>query len=160
MISPAFWITTASPMRTSLRSSSSALCRLARRTVVPASSTGSSSATGVNLPVLPTCTVIPVSRVTACSASYLNAIVHRGLLLRAPSRSRWFRLSTLTTRPSVWKSSVFRWSLQRWACSITSSIESYRAVCGLTGMPHVFINRVRAKYDVSSIPDTRPARAR
>ena len=36
-----------------------------------------------------------------------------------PSRSRWSRSSTLTTRPSVWKSSVFRCSLQRWACSIT-----------------------------------------
>ena len=59
MISPAFWITTASPIRTSLRSSSSALCRLARLTVVPASSTGSRSATGVSLPVLPTWTRDP-----------------------------------------------------------------------------------------------------
>ena len=59
------------------------MCRLARFTVVPASSTGSSSATGVSLPVLPTCTVIAVSRVTACSASYLKAIIQRGLLLRA-----------------------------------------------------------------------------
>ncbi len=124
MISPAFWITTASPTRMSFRSSSSALCRLARLTVVPASSTGSSSATGVSLPVLPTCTVIAVRRVTACSASYLNAIVHRGLLLREPSRSRWSRSSTFTTRPSVWKSSVFRRSLQLCACSMTSSIVS------------------------------------
>ena len=36
MISPAFWITTVSPTRTSLRRISSALCRLARLTVVPA----------------------------------------------------------------------------------------------------------------------------
>ena len=35
MISPAFWITTVSPIRMSLRSISSALCRLARLTVVP-----------------------------------------------------------------------------------------------------------------------------
>ena len=40
MISPAFWITTVSPIRTSLRRISSALCRLARLTVVPASGTG------------------------------------------------------------------------------------------------------------------------
>ncbi len=62
----------------------------------------------MSLPVLPTWTLIPSSLVTACSASYLKAIVQRGLLLRAPSRSRWLRSSTLTTRPSVWKSSVLR----------------------------------------------------
>ena len=39
MISPAFSTTTVSPMRTSFRSISSALCRVARLTVVPASLT-------------------------------------------------------------------------------------------------------------------------
>ena len=110
MISPAFWITTVSPIRTSLRRISSALCRLARLTVVPASGTGVRSATGVSLPVLPTCTVIPTTLVTACSASYLKAINQRGLLLRVPSRACWPRSSTLMTSPSVWKSSVFRFS--------------------------------------------------
>ena len=57
--------------------------------------------------------VMPTIFVTACSASYLNAITQRGLLLRVPSRSRWPRSSTLMTRPSVWKSSVFRRSAQR-----------------------------------------------
>ncbi len=52
MILPAFSTTTVSPTRTSLRSISSALCRLARLTVVPASSTGSRSATGVMAPRL------------------------------------------------------------------------------------------------------------
>ena len=56
MILPAFSTTTTSPGRTSLRSISSALCRLARLTVVPASSTGSRSATGVIAPVFPTWT--------------------------------------------------------------------------------------------------------
>ena len=59
MISPAFSITTVSPTRMSLRAISSALCRLARLTVVPASGTGVRSATGVSLPVLPTWTLMP-----------------------------------------------------------------------------------------------------
>ena len=54
MISPAFATTTVSPTRTSSRAIWSALWRLARATVLPDSSTGSSSATGVSLPVLPT----------------------------------------------------------------------------------------------------------
>ena len=47
MISPAFWMNTASPMRTSSWAMTSALCSDARDTVVFASSTGSRTATGV-----------------------------------------------------------------------------------------------------------------
>ena len=71
MILPAFSTTTTSPTRMSLRSISSALCRLARLTVVPASSTGSSSATGVIAPVLPTWTRMAFSRVVASYFSNL-----------------------------------------------------------------------------------------
>ena len=71
MILPAFSTTTTLPGRTSLRSISSALCRLAWLTIVPASSTGSRSATGVTAPVLPTCTRISRSRVFASYFSNL-----------------------------------------------------------------------------------------
>ena len=71
MILPAFSTTTMSPTRTSLRSISSALCRLARLTVVPASSTGARSATGVMAPVLPTCTRMSTTFVVASYFSNL-----------------------------------------------------------------------------------------
>ena len=54
MISPAFSTTTMSPTRMSLVAMKSALCRLARLTVVPARCTGSRLATGVSVPFLPT----------------------------------------------------------------------------------------------------------
>ena len=102
MISPAFSTTTMSPTRTSFRAISSALCRLAWLTVVPASRTGGSKwATGVSLPVLPTWHSMRASRVTACSASNLYARAHRGNLLVTPSLSRWAKSSTLMTMPSV-----------------------------------------------------------
>ena len=71
MIFPAFSTTTTSPTRTSLRSTSSALCKLARLTVVPAISTGSKSATGVIVPLLPTCTRMSFTRVAASYFSNL-----------------------------------------------------------------------------------------
>ena len=71
MILPAFSTTTTSPTRTSFRSISSALCRLARLTIVPANSTGSRSATGVIVPVLPTWTRMSRSRVFASYFSNL-----------------------------------------------------------------------------------------
>ena len=54
MTSPAFSITTVSPIRISLRSISSSLCKVARATRLPPTVTGSSAATGVNVPVRPT----------------------------------------------------------------------------------------------------------
>ena len=82
MISPAFSTTTVSPRRMSFRSISSALCKLALLTVVPASRTGGSKwPTGVSLPVRPTWTSIRASRVIACSAANLYARAHRGNLL-------------------------------------------------------------------------------
>jgi hypothetical protein len=54
MISPLFSMKTKSPRITPRRFISSALCMLARETVVPASKTGSNTATGVTAPVRPT----------------------------------------------------------------------------------------------------------
>ena len=52
--SPARRTTTVSPMRTSLRATSSALCSVALVTTTPPTSTGASRATGVIAPVRPT----------------------------------------------------------------------------------------------------------
>src|SRR3990172_2456821 len=72
MTSPARSMSTVSPMRTSLRLTSSSLCRLTLLTVTPASSTGSSWAVGVSAPVLPTLIVMPVTRGVAWRGAELK----------------------------------------------------------------------------------------
>ena len=75
---------------------------LARPTVVFDSRTGGSNrATGVSSPNLPIENSTPPSLVTACSASNLYALTHRGTLAVAPSRGRWANSFTFTTIPSV-----------------------------------------------------------
>ena len=69
--SPPFSMRTVSPTRTSLRATSSSLCSVARATVEPARKTGSRLATGVSLPVRPTCTSIERTTVAAWRAGYL-----------------------------------------------------------------------------------------
>ena len=71
MTSPAFSTSTQSPIRRSLREISSSLWSVARATVLPATKTGSNSATGVSTPLRPTWTVMSSRRVRACSGSYL-----------------------------------------------------------------------------------------
>ncbi len=71
MTSPALRITTVSPIFTPLRTTSSALCRVAMPTVDPATSTGSSTANGVTRPVRPTFTAMSLSSVVASSGGYL-----------------------------------------------------------------------------------------
>ena len=100
MISPAFSMTTSSPTRMSLRAISSKLCSVAFWMVVPASFTGASRATGVSTPLLPTCTSIRSSFVTASSGWNLNATIPRGALLVAPRRRCWSSEFTLITMPS------------------------------------------------------------
>ena len=69
--SPARWRTIVSPTRRSLRLISSMLCRVALRMVVPPTKTGVRRATGVSVPVRPTCTSIPSSLVVTCWAGNL-----------------------------------------------------------------------------------------
>ena len=78
MTSPALRSTTVSPIRTPLRRTSSALCRVARSTVDPATTTGSITPNGVTRPVRPTLTWMSRSVVLTSSGGYLNAIAHRG----------------------------------------------------------------------------------
>ena len=80
---------------------SSKLCKLALETVLPASNTGSSTATGVIAPVFPTPISIFKSFVDISSGGNLNAVAHFGAREVKPS-SRWHAKSfTLITTPSV-----------------------------------------------------------
>ena len=66
MTSPARSTSTWSPMRMSLRSTSSMLCSEAFETVTPPMFTGSSEAMGVITPVRPTLGQMSSTRVNAC----------------------------------------------------------------------------------------------
>ena len=99
--SPAFRTMTVSPTRTSLRCTSSKLCSVARATVEPATTTGTSSATGVSAPVRPTCTVMSRRSVVFSSGGNLNAMAQRGARAVNPM-ARWRAKSfTFTTTPSI-----------------------------------------------------------
>ena len=71
MISPLFMIITSSFIFKSNLSISSKLCNVARLTVEPSISVGSTSATGVIIPVRPTCKVIAFSFVVFSTAGNL-----------------------------------------------------------------------------------------
>jgi outer membrane protein TolC len=71
MTSPALRSTTVSPMSTPLRTTSEALCRVARATVDPATRTGSITAYGVTRPVRPTSTRMSRSFVVTSSGGNL-----------------------------------------------------------------------------------------
>ena len=102
MTSPALRTMTVLPTRTSLRCTSSSLCRVARATVEPATTTGSSSATGRDTPVRPTCTVMSRRMVRLSSGGNLNAMAQRGARAVYPMASCWQRIElTFTTTPSI-----------------------------------------------------------
>ena len=83
--SPARRTTTVSPTRTSLRRASSSLCSVALVTVTPPTNTGASLATGVSLPVRPTCTSMASTVVSCSCAGYLWATAQRGSRVTKPS---------------------------------------------------------------------------
>ena len=76
--SPARCRRTWSPMRISLRTISSSLCRVALDTTTPPTLTGTRRATGVNAPVRPTCISISCRMVVAFSA---------GIYVQCPARN-------------------------------------------------------------------------
>jgi len=92
---------TVSPIRMSFLSISSALWRLACLTVVPATTTGSKTATGVAAPVLPILITISLTIVVASSAGYLYAIAPLGFFPTEPKASNKILLLIFMTKPSV-----------------------------------------------------------
>ena len=99
--SPALRITTVSPIKTPLRTISSALCKVAFVTVEPATFTGSMYANGVTLPVRPTLTLISSKTVVTSSGGYLYAIAHLGAREVKPNCCCCDKESTLITTPSI-----------------------------------------------------------
>ena len=83
--SPARRTSTVSPIRTSRARMTSWLASVARVTVVPPTNTGSSTATGATLPILPTSQMTSASTVVFSSAANLKASAPRGLLARVPA---------------------------------------------------------------------------
>ena len=81
IISAAFSIKTLSPILMSFLWISLILCSFSLTFTSSDSSTSSSSATGVNLPVLPTCQVTSFKTVDTWCAGNLYAIAHLGVLL-------------------------------------------------------------------------------
>ena len=106
--SPARSTITRSPGRTSLRARSSSSCSVAALTVTPPTWTGSSAANGWKSPNLPTFQLILLSRVTAVVGGNFQAIAQRGSRPTTPSRRCSSNSSTLTTTPSISKSSAPR----------------------------------------------------
>ena len=99
--SPERSISTSSPISTPSRAISSSLCSVARVTVTPPTVTGAKCATGVNVPVRPTCTSMFSMVVERCCAGNLNAMAQRGALAVQPSACCWRTESTFTTTPSI-----------------------------------------------------------
>ena len=80
---------------------SSSLWSVARETVTPPTSTGSSIAHGLSAPVRPTRIRISSSFVCAVIGAHLNARAQRGRECSTPSAACWAKESTLTTIPSI-----------------------------------------------------------
>ncbi len=99
--SPARWTITMSPSRMSLRLMSSSLWSVARETVTPPTSTGSSWAHGLSAPVRPTRMWIFSRRVVAVIGAHLKARAQRGRSCSEPSRACCASESTLITIPSI-----------------------------------------------------------
>ncbi len=108
MTSPARITITSSPSRTSLRSRSSSLWRVAVVTVTPLTWTASSIANGSRCPVRPTFQTILFSFVVAVDGGNFHATAQRGSRPATPSSRCRPRSSTLTTTPSISKSSWSR----------------------------------------------------
>ena len=100
----------------------SSLWSVALLTVVPANLTGSNTAVGVILPVLPTSIIMSNNFVVFRSAGNLYAIAHLGLFAVNPIFSLCAKLLTLITIPSIPNAKSSLWSVQYSICFIISSI--------------------------------------
>ena len=99
--SPALCIIIVSPILISFLLISSSLCSVALDTTTPPTVTGSTFATGVIAPVLPTWIIIFLIRVSAFSAENLYAIAHLGELDVLPNLFCKFKSLILYTSPSI-----------------------------------------------------------
>ena len=142
MISPAFWITTVSPIRTSLRSDLVGVVQARALDGRAGERDRGQVGDGRQLAGLADLD----GDADDLRDRLLGLVLERdhparALAPRARAAPRWPRSSTLMTRPSVWKSSVFRRLAQRLGVARSRRRSSRRpALCGLTGMPQPFIS--------------------
>src|SRR5256885_7657039 len=96
-----------------------------RLTVTPPTCPGSSTATGVSVPVRPTCTIMSFTTVCSCRAGYLYAIAHRGDFDVNPSSFCTAIEFTFTTTPSISYGNFSRFVSQDSQYFTTASIPSH-----------------------------------
>ncbi len=154
--SPARRTITVSPLRTSLRWTSSSLCSVAYVIVTPPTNTGSSTANGVTFPVRPVWTSIERRIVVRSSGGNLYAIAHRGAWDVAPSRCCSSVWSTLITVPSISQSIEWRCSSQCRRNPFTPSIDSRSSVVGAAGSPAFAAQSRNPRCDANETPSAAP----
>ena len=150
--SPAFWITTVSPIFKPFSFIKSSLCNVVFDIVEPATFTGSSIAIGVITPVLPTWHTMSFNIVCFCSGGYLYAIAHLGVFTVVPNISLNFKSSIFITAPSIpnVKSSLI--SPIFLIASFTSSIVSHGIRTGFTLNPSFSRYSSSSKCELNSFP--------
>ena len=154
--SPARVTTTSSRSRTSFFARSSSLCRVAVETVTPPTWTGSSIANGSSRPVRPTFQTILLSVVVAVIGGNFQATAQRGSRPVTPSSRHSQRWSTLTTTPSISKSSDSRRSSHHRQRSTTESTSSCSEMSSLTRKPRSRIHSSSSEWLSNSIPRVPP----
>ncbi len=154
--SPARRTITSSPGRTSLRARSSSLCSVAIFTVTPPTWTGSRRANGCRSPNLPTFQSTSCSVVTAVVGGNFQAIAQRGSRPTTPRRRCSSTSSTLTTTPSISKSSAPRRSCHARQRATTSSSLSSRSTSPLTRKPCARSHSSASQCESSSSPSVTP----
>ncbi len=154
--SPARITITSSPWRTSLRLRSSSLWRVASLTVTPDTCTGSSWANGTMCPVRPTFQATRSSLVVAVMGANFQAMAPRGSRPTTPRRRCRSRSSTLTTTPSISKSSDSRRSSHARHAVTTWSSVSCRSTSPLTLNPCSRSQSSDSRCDSNSIPSSAP----
>ncbi len=118
---------------------SAGLCSVAKLTVDPSISTGSSTARGAMMPVRPTFHSTPSRRVTFSTAGSLYAMAQRGARVPEPA-SRWSAArSALMTTPSIPKGNEARSeatsSIRAWASSTDVTVRGATAVSAAVWTP-------------------------
>ncbi len=154
--SPARRTMTSSPGRMSLRARSSSLCSVASLTVTPPTWTGSSTANGCRSPNLPTFHMMSRSVVTFVVGGNFQAIAQRGSRPTVPRRRCSSRSDTLTTTPSISKSSAPRRCCQASHCATTSSSLRSSLTSALTRRPCSRSHCSPSQWLEKRTPSTRP----
>ena len=124
--------------------------------VTPATTTGSSTANGVILPVRPVCTSIDFRSAVRSSGGNLYAIAQRGAWLVDPSRRWSLASSTLITAPSISQSRECRRFSQS-PEELQDRVEVLRAlVRGGTGSPAASDHARKSECEANVTPSAAP----